>query len=206
MRSRMIGRIALLAAAAAWIVNAAPGRLGASGSTLLFDDFDDGDAQRGPGLAWTAFGDQAPGGKSQAQVEVISSGAQDSKHALRVSGELKSGFEYPFAGAFATFDAGPVGKDMRTYSGVRFFARGDGKSYQIQVLCSAVQDGNNYSSGFTAESQWKLYEVKFADLAQNPYWGAQVEWTGMDVGGVAFRTADSALGQFRLEVDQIEFY
>jgi hypothetical protein len=158
------------------------------------------------GTKWIAYADTTVGGKSSAHVGIIDGGANGSKKAFEVSGRVTTDFEHGFAGAAVALNKEGRGQNMTAYIGIRFYVRGDGNSYQIHVLCSAVKDHNEYGKQFVAPRAWKLITIPFSELSQSAYWGQQVPWTGKDVRGIAFQTTTAPLDHFSLVVDGVSFY
>jgi hypothetical protein len=173
---------------------------------LVVDDFEDGDTVSSLGTKWIVYGDGPVGGKSSAQIGVVAGGANGSRKALEISGQVTADFEHGFAGAAIALNKEGRGQNLTAYTGIRFYVRGDGNTYQVSVLSSAVKDHNEYSKEFVATKTWKLVTVPFSDLTQSSYWGEQVPWSAAGVRGIAFQTLSAPLDHFSLVVDGISFY
>jgi complex I intermediate-associated protein 30 (CIA30) len=170
---------------------------------MLVADFESGSPNTSFGSNWYKISDKVAGGSSQVQFEVIDGGAAKSKKALRMTGKLTSDFQYgPFAGMGATVDKN--GKDLSGYTGLRFYARGDGGTYRVSVPSVAVTDHNEYGKEFVAGKAWRLVMIPFNQLKQGD-WGHKTAWSGKDVKGVEL-TANGAPRDFQLDIDQISFY
>jgi hypothetical protein len=180
--------------------------VGSRPAPLVVDDFENGGTVSALGTKWIIYGDSAVGGKSSAQIGVIAGGANGSKKALEISGQVTSDFEHGFAGAAIALNKTGRGQDLTAYTGIRFYVRGDGNTYQVHVLTSAVKDHNEYGKEFVAGKTWRLVTVPFSDLSQSSYWGQQVPWTAAGVRGIAFQTLTAPLDHFSLVVDGISFY
>jgi len=173
-------------------------------SPIMIDDFEDGDLNTNLNSPWHKISDKIAGGASSVKEEIIDGGGGGTKKSLRISGALTSDFKYgPFAGLGTVFDSS--GKNLTAYTGIRFYARGDGGTYNISVTCAAVKDHNEFGKSFVAGKTWQLHSIRFSELAQNPGWGRQVKWTGTDIRGIDI-TASGDPRNFTLDIDQISFY
>ncbi|MEO8012112.1 MAG: CIA30 family protein, partial [Dokdonella sp.] len=114
-------------------------------------DFDSGDVQTTFGTAWQDTSDQMAGGASVAQHRLIADGAQGSAGALEISGEIKVGFAYPWAGAMfftATTPMQPVDYSARTE--LVFQVRGDGREYRAMLFAGASEQAIPSTQDFIA--------------------------------------------------------
>ena len=171
---------------------------------IVVDDFEDGDLTSKAGTNWYKISDSIAGGSSRPELEVVADGAGRSKRSLRLSGTLTSDFKFgPFAGVGVSIASET--RDLSGYTGIRFYARGDGGKYRISVPCAAVRDHNEFGKDFTAGPAWRLYSFPFSQLAQQPGWGSPVRWSGRDVQGVELVATGGARG-FNMQIDQISFY
>lgn len=165
---------------------------------LLVADFEAGNSNN-----WYRISDKIAGGSSSVKIEVIDGGAAKSKKALRMTGTLTADFQYgPFAGMGSTVDKN--GKDLSGYTGVRFYARGDGATYRVSIPSVAVKDHNEYGKEFVAGRAWRLVQIPFAQLKQGD-WGGKTKWTGKDIRGVEV-TANGPPRSFQLDIDHVSFY
>jgi hypothetical protein len=157
---------------------------------------------------WIVVTDTIMNGNSTAEISIVPDGTDGSEQALLISGTVES--ENPFvmfAGMASRFGhEQPLCYDITDFSGVRFWAKGDGNTYRIDLPTAAVTDFMYYSFPFTPPvAEWKEYKIPFKGFKQQPY-GKPVPWTGTDVVGVHFFTVGGPLENFTLQVDQIEFY
>jgi hypothetical protein len=170
----------------------------AAAKALAVANFDSGsDGQ------WYTIADTIAGGSSSASFAVIGGGAAKTKNALRISGNLTKDFKYgPFAGAGVRIDKN--GKDLSSYTGLRFYLRGDGGTYRVSVPSAVVKNHNEFGKEVVSSKAWKLVSIPFAQMAQQNY-GPRVKWTGTDVRGLEI-TANGSPRGFSVEIDQISFY
>jgi hypothetical protein len=177
--------------------------------SLAIADFEDGKAMTQAGIPWVSFTDESVGGKSTMSLTVSTNGAQGSKGALKISAKLTPEFQWGgFVGARAWLQADGSPKDMSKVTGVRFYARGDGRKYRLLVSRENVKDGNHFAYEFTAPTEWKLFQVSFSKLAQSPYFGEQIPWSATNITGLGFLAfAESGTtAEGRLEIDNVSFY
>jgi len=168
-------------------------------------DFENGKTAIPGGSDWHTFSDKQPGGTSWARVLNVPDGANHTQRALRIEGKLTSQFIYPYAGAQAFFREGGIPEDVRKYTGIQFWVRGDGHSYSAAVITAAVTDYDYFSAPFRTNSDWTLVEIPFSQLKQTIPWGKRVQWTGTDARGIAF-DGQAFNGDFWFQVDEVRFY
>lgn len=157
---------------------------------------------------WVVVTDTIMNGNSTGEAVIAREGAAGSKQSLKVSGTVKSDNPFiMFSGVASRFGGNePLYYDVTTFTGIHFWARGDGNTYSIQLPMGAIKDYMYYSFAFTPpEGEWKEYKVPFKGFKQQPY-GKKVPWTGTDIMGVQFFTVGGPLESFALQVDEIEFY
>ena len=97
--------------------------------------------------------DKQMGGESEASIKLVPDGADNSHGALEISGQIKPGFSYPWAGAF--FVPGKKSRQAINYSKAKelvFWVKGDGRKYAVMTF-STTQAAFHQQS-FTACPQW----------------------------------------------------
>ena len=156
-------------------------------------DFDSGEASAAFGMPWQISTDSMMGGGSQAKMAVVKPGANGTAGALEITGEIKAGAPFPWAGAMF-FPASPpmTPVDLSKFTELVFFARGDGRSYQVMMF--ATRFGNiPMSQPFTAGADWKEHVIPLKAFSN---------MDGTDVRGILF-SADNTPGAFRLAIDDV---
>lgn len=157
---------------------------------------------------WIPVTDTLIGGKSTVTLSIVPDGADGSKQSLQLTGSVQSDNPYVmFAGGASRFGKAVVlPYDVTGFTGIRFWAKGDGNTYRIELPTAAITDFMYYSYPFTPPTgEWREYSIPFKGFKQQPY-GKKVPWTGTDVIGVHFFTVGGPIESFNLHVDQIEFY
>ena len=159
-------------------------------------------------LFWMAVTDSLMQGKSKATISIVPDGAAGTKQSLKIAGSVVLGSNpyVMFAGAGSRFEGGKVIYDVTSYTGIRFWGKGDGNTYRIDLPAAAVTDYMFHSFSFTPPTgEWKEYKIPFIGFKQMPF-GKKVQWTGTDLQGVQFFTVGGPIEKFSLQVDEIEFY
>jgi len=178
--------------AAAAAAQPAAARLGAG---TLVSDFEDGDTDVAFGSGWQTTTDQMAGGQSSVTQAWVAGGANGSKGALQVSGEVKPGFPFPWAGSMfftAATAMEPVDASERTE--LVFQVKGDGRQYNAMLFSGASGQGMPAIQPFTAGPEWT--EVR---LPLSGFSGADLA----RMRAVAL-TAGRPQGNFTFVVDQVE--
>jgi hypothetical protein len=133
------------------------------------------------------------GGKSTASLEIVSPGANKSKGAMKVSGELIPGAGFLYAGAM--FSPAPVPMEAANLSGkktITFWAKGDGKAYSLAMITEGNQGQMPAIRPFIAGPEWKEYSFPISSFRTD----------GSDIMGLMFARAQEA-GKFEFELDQV---
>jgi len=148
------------------------------------------------GWGWSVSTDQRVGGHSVATIALIHPGAQGTHGALRVSGEIKPGFPYPWAGAIWFPGHEPMQPgDLSAKKELTFWARGKPDSYSI-LLKTGSPGGIPLYASFVITPQWKEYHIPLetsfpnADLKHVYY--------------IAFSAAKP--GKFQFDLDQVTLH
>ncbi len=174
-------------------VSDAPAGVPPPAATVLAD-FDSGSDRAAYGTGMVAAGDQAQGGSSTATQRLVQDGAAGSAGALEVTGELRPGAQYPFAGTFF-FPEGTPMEGLMDYSSrksLSFHARGDGRRYTLMVFTGTTM-GIPLMYNFEAGPEWRRYELELADFSAHDF---------KRVRGMAFG-AMGETGPFQFQVDDI---
>jgi hypothetical protein len=154
--------------------------------------FDDGKVAANYG-SWIAGSDSMQGGKSKATMEVVDGGAENSKGALRVTGEIIPGAPFTWAGALFVPGSSPVDPvNLSSKKIISFWAKGDGKTYALAVGTQSRQNQMPAIKTFVAGPEWKQYSFPISAF----------DTEGQDITNLAF--AQSSVGKFEFEIDQLE--
>lgn len=160
----------------------------------LVADFAEGTGVR-YGHGWEITTDAMAGGNSVAGQAWAERGAQGSRGALRVSGEIRAGFAFPWAGTLFHPGAQPMRPvDASARSELVFQARGDGRSYHVMLFSGPSMQSMPSMQSFTAGAEWSEVRIPLSAFA-----GADPA----TLRAVAF-TAGLPEGAFELYIDQVE--
>ncbi len=145
--------------------------------------------------SWIAGSDGLMGGgKSTGSIQAVAGGANNSKGALHITGELIPGAQFLWAGALFAPGAGlddPV--NLSSKKTISFWAKGDGKTYFIAVTTESRQNEMPTMKSFMAGPEWKPYSFPISDFQTD----------GSDIRGVAFVSGGTP-GKFDFEIDEVE--
>ena len=177
--------------------HAGPSSQAASSSSQsgLVSDFDHGNINTRFGMGWQISTDSMMGGRSSAQMGVVSGGAQGSAGSLLITGEIAPGSNYPWAGAMFMPGSRPFGPaDFSNRKNISFWAKGDGKTYRIMLFSSDTRPVPSIKS-FVAGLDWKPYTLPLASFAgSDPH----------HISGLLF-SGGPALGKFQFQIDDVRF-
>lgn len=158
----------------------------------LISDFDDGETPKAKfGSGWVVSTDSIRGGQSTAQMNIVAGGAEGTKSALQITGNIvPSGASWAGAMFFpGTTPMSPT--NLSSKKSITFWARGDGKNYRLMLFVQS----NGYipkSQNFTAGPEWKKITIPFSSM----------DTDGHDVMGIFFG-ASTDPGQFSLTIDNV---
>lgn len=145
--------------------------------------------------SWQPTTDQMAGGASTVAHRLVEGGAGGSGGALGVSGEIRPGFPFPWAGMMFFPAAEPMQPvDLSGRAEVVFQVRGDGRSYNAMLFSGPSVQSMPATLTFQAGAEWS--EVR---LALSDFPGADLSL----VRGIAF-TAGQPPGAFEFHLDQVE--
>jgi imidazolonepropionase-like amidohydrolase len=158
----------------------------------LISDFDDGDMPKAKfGSGWVVSTDSIRGGQSTAKMNIVAGGAEGSKGALQITGNLvPSGASW--AGAMFFPGTAPMSPaNLSSKKSITFWAKGDAKNYRLMLFIQS----NGYipkSQTFTAGPEWKKVTIPFSSM----------ETDGHDLMGIFFGVSTDP-GQFSLTIDSV---
>jgi imidazolonepropionase-like amidohydrolase len=173
---------------------AAQGEAAAAPAGTLVSDFE-ADAIAATFGSWQPTTDQMAGGASVVEYARAEGGARGSSGALRIRGEIRPGFAFPWAGMMffpASQPMQPV--DLSSRGELVFQARGDGRSYNVMLFSGPSVQGMPSTQSFVAGSEWR--EVR---LPLSAFPGADTAL----LRGIVF-AAGQPQGTFEFMIDDIE--
>lgn len=158
-------------------------------------DFDTGSIAALADTGWQATSDSVRGGKSEVQL-ALAAGAEGTPGALAVSGTIRAGYVYPWAGVMYFPGSQPMtAVDLGDRHRLSFQVRGDGGQYHV-MLFSGSRGGMPIWEDFRASAEWQRVEL---DL--NDFGGANLH----RLRAIGF-TAGPGKGPFRFVIDRVELH
>jgi hypothetical protein len=127
------------------------------------------------------------------KLEVVPGGAEGSKHALRVTGEVMAGFGYPWSGAM--FSPGPTPMapaNLSARKAIQFWAKGDGQTYQVMIFSQRL-GYRPATQTFVAGQEWKQFTMTFASFG---------DLDGSDIMAIVW-CAGPKTGTFAFDLDNV---
>ncbi len=161
----------------------------------LVSDFEQDKISSRYGNGWHITTDQQMNGLSEASFQLVPNGVKNSRAALEVSGQIKEGFAFPWAGVF--FGGGAKTMQPVDYSNAKelvFWVKGDGRTYSVMMLSTAAAIGAPPSQSFVSSSEWK--EIR---LPMTGFTGLELS----SIVGFSFNAIGSE-GEFSFTIDNVE--
>lgn len=132
----------------------------------LVADFEDGGTGVRFGHGWQLTTDAIVGGTSIADQAWTGGGAAGSHGALRVHGEIRPGFAFPWAGTMFHPGAEPMQPvDASARTELVFQARGDGRVYQAMLFSGPSMQSMPAMQSFTAGPAWSEVRIPLSTFA-----------------------------------------
>ena len=157
----------------------------------IISDFDQGQLAANFGFGWVEATDDRMGGTSTVELAVL---PEDGGYYLEITGEIKAGAPYPWAGAMyfpAAEPMSPVNASAATK--IAFRARGDGTPGRILVFARRLSQMPAIVT-FETQEEWQEYEYPFSAFS-----GID----GSDLSAILF-SGHMFTGTFRLDIDDLE--
>jgi sialate O-acetylesterase len=149
-----------------------------------FSDFDDGTSRNSLGGYWAYDWEGAP----QTSFTLISPGRDGAGYAAKVAGAIGSS---DGSRLIARFHVDNLPADLSSYSGFRFWVRGNG-SFRVRTLQPTITDWDDYSSSVVkATNEWRPVVIRFSDLRQEG-WGVVKELTPASLSGFVIESMPEA--------------
>ncbi len=156
--------------------------------------FDSGELAAAAGFGWVESTDSMMGGKSIVSLEIRDDGAGGTPHSLLLTGEIRSGFAFPWAGAMYFPGSAPMTPtNLSGSSALAFQVRGDPGTYRVMMFAESLGQMPSQQT-FEVTDSWSEVVLELA------------KFPGVDPAGATgiLWTAGPATGPFRLQIDQIE--
>jgi hypothetical protein len=157
----------------------------------LISDFDDGTTKSSFGSGWQVSTDSIRGGTSKGEMHVVDGGAENSKSALQIEGEIAPGANSWSGAMFFPGSQPMIPVNLSSKKAITFWTRGDGRTYSLMVFAQA----NGYIPAmktFIAGPEWKKVSLPLAEFNTD----------GHDLVGILFG-ARAEPGHFTFLIDNV---
>ena len=171
------------------------------------------------GGSWYTYDDKTNGGNSKIWPEPgktfeKSGRTKDGKgRAAVMKGNVTVIFQWGYMGMGTTLDKGGKSINLTKCTGLRFWHKGDGKTYRVKAVSTHpdFKDGtgdNQFGFEFVSEKDWQLFETDLSDFTQEPYWGSVVdqEKALSMIKDLQWQTRGQPLENVELMIDGVEIY
>jgi sialate O-acetylesterase len=155
-----------------------------AGEILPLTDFDDGSTRNATGGFWKYDWQGAP----DSAFELAAPGRGGKGFAARISGAVDESDDSRLTARFK-IDSSPM--DLSSYSGLRFWVRGEGQ-IRVRTLQPTITDWDDYSTPlFRATDSWQPITIWFRDLRQEG-WGVSLPFTQNALTGFSIENLTNA--------------
>jgi hypothetical protein len=177
-----------------------------SGNAWLVDDFETSGGAKNGGTWLSEMDPHNMGTQILPKPFAVAGGGAPASpgHSAHISGHLGTS-RAPWPYAVLSVDLTPPSKptDLRGFSALEVWVKGDGHQYRMQLTKSTVTDWGHFAVAFTAPSGWTQLKFPLSQFAQ-PDWAKKVKATFEDVTHVTFGAVEGDK-DFDLWVDEIRF-
>jgi len=158
----------------------------------LISDFEGDKIESAFGAGWMLSTDAFMGGKSQAQYQPVQGGAEGSKYALQIRGEIVQGSSFRWAGAmFLPGKAVMSPANLSSKKAVSFWAKGDSRPCAVEIFAQSLGFIPAIKT-FTVGPEWKEYTFPFTEFNLD----------GSDITAIFIGAYDEP-GKFTLTIDNV---
>jgi len=162
------------------------------GASGLISDFEGDTITTNFGAGWVVSTDTLYQGKSQAAMKLVPGGAEGSRRALEVTGEILPGAAFKWAGAMFSPGATIMAPtNLSAKKAINFWAKGDSRLYAVEIFAQSL-GFVPAAKMFTVGPEWKEYTFPFSDFKQD---GAGL--MAIFIGAVTDE------GKFKLTIDNV---
>jgi hypothetical protein len=188
-----------------------------STNLTLVDDCETQTSQNKLGGSWFVYDDLGNTGTSRVYPKPfqmtlnIGQGALASNGYAGITGTVTTAFVSGFIGMGTNLAPASGIVDLSGYQGIRFFVKGDGKSYslKIQTASTIIKDFDYFQINFTTSNIWEEHIIPFstAFFSQQGF-GVKVDFALaiQNVQGIQWQTIGQPLSSVELKVDNIYLY
>ena len=171
---------------------------------LVVDDFESGKNQNLLGGSWQVQMDNGGLGTliKNKDAFIVKDGANGSKGSARIFGHMgKLMAPWPYASIYTAL---PMEEpmDLSDFKAIEFWAKGDGKNYEVQLFMTQVTDYAHYRLTFSAPKSWTKVHLDLTAFHQ-PDWGGKVSQDYHSVKQIIFAPQGMNDEDFDLSIDDV---
>jgi imidazolonepropionase-like amidohydrolase len=144
------------------------------------------------GAGWMKSTDAMMGGKSKVEYKLTPGGAEGSRGALQIKGEIIEGSQFRWAGAFFCPGKPPMTPvNLSSKKAISFWAKGDVRTYAVEIFAQSLGYIPAIKT-FSVGAEWKEFKFPFTDFNLD----------GSDIMGI-FIGASGEPGAFTMTIDNV---
>ncbi len=166
------------------------------------------------GGSWYSYNDSASSGTSVGYMSVTAPGANLTAYAAQLTGVVTTAYTYGFIGMGTNTSSVATGSvNCSGFTGITFWAKGDGNIYSCQLVPSAtINDGNDhYSASFVAPTTWTQYQLFFTGTTpsfKQAGTGTAVTMASVltNLNAIHWQTIGQPWSTVLLQIDQVSMF
>ncbi len=186
--------------------------------TCMIENAYDCNAVNNWGGEWYSFDDKGPSNGGSSTVWPVNSDFKMSSPgkdggadcAVRMTGFVTTQYPYGFIGIGAGLFEDGRSANLTGVTGIRFWVKGDGKTYQIKLINGNTVDAawNYYRAVFSAPEAWTQIELPFSAFTQDAGWGNVVAFSEVikDIKALELQTVGQPHSSIDVWLDNIQLY
>lgn len=134
-------------------------------------------------------------------------GAKGSDGYAKCFGMVTTKYQYGFAGLTYDFTQDKSAFDMSSYTGFKFWMKGDGKTYNFAIKSPLNKDFDYYLFGIKTTPDWTEYTIPFQKFYQYN-WGAAIDLKAClkSATGFQIQTIGQPIDKFEFDMDEVSLY
>jgi Complex I intermediate-associated protein 30 (CIA30) len=133
-------------------------------------------------------------------------GAYNSDGFIRISGNVTTACKTGYVGCGFHFNTDKIATDISSFKGIKFWARGSGVPFVVQLESSIVKDYAYHGCQFFADNDWEEFVIPFDDFRQPGWKSKQVNLKDIlkSVLSIQWQTDNRPIENYFLCLDNIE--
>ena len=111
---------------------------------------------------------------------------------------------WPYAMLYTFLNPDRAPTDLSSFKGIQFYARGNGKVYEVVLHQKVITDFGFYRASFQAGKDWAPVSLDWKDFKQ-ANWPKPVVKSFVDVDQIQFSAASLNDEDYELAIDDVRF-